>query len=438
MYSRRFKTGYFVLEGLHSAATVYYLYYLYFYMEKVFGFGNKANLCLAALNGGTYALLAWGAGRFAQRFGYFNALKIGFGVMAGALGVGSQLQSASGQIIVVVAVVIGMSFTWPTLGALVSEGESRAGLQQMVGIYNAVWAGTGAVAYFTGGAMLDRLGLQALFYVPMALLITELALTFWLADRVRRTRDRRGDLGSSQSTRDGIGILIVDAPPAEVHPHSPARARSFLRMAWLANPFAYIGMNTLVALMPGIALRLELSTTLAGFSGSIWCFARFGTFVGLWLWPGWHYRFRWLLLGYLALVSGFILILLAPNLSVLIAAQMLFGGAIGLTYYSSLFYSMDSHTSILARIESHSAPQRALRVCSPVVSSMYSTGTFLAFRAWTIIRLFSTETQVSRTLWVMNIGGVLSVTCFSAENRSTSSGLGLRPIRFSFVPFSPP
>jgi len=106
-------------------------HYLYLYMEKVFGFGNKANLCLAALNGGTY---------------------------------------------------------------------------------NAVWAGTGVVAYFTGGAMLDRLGLQALFYVPMALLITELALTFWLADRVRRTRDRGGDLGSGQSNRDGIGILRSNRP----------------------------------------------------------------------------------------------------------------------------------------------------------------------------------------------------------------------------------
>ena len=84
MYSRRLKTGYFILEGLNSAATVYFLYYIYFYMEKVFGFGNKANLCLAALNGATYALLAWKGGRFAQRFGYFTALKIGLGVMAGA------------------------------------------------------------------------------------------------------------------------------------------------------------------------------------------------------------------------------------------------------------------------------------------------------------------------------------------------------------------
>jgi predicted MFS family arabinose efflux permease len=113
-------------------------------------------------------------------------------------------------------------------------------------------------------------------------------------------------------------------------------------MAWLANPFAYIAINTLVATMPGIARRLEFSTTLAGFWGSLWCFARLGTFIGLWLWPGWHYRFRWLLAAYLALICSFSTILLAPNLPLLVAAQMVFGGAIGLIYYSSLFYSMDS------------------------------------------------------------------------------------------------
>jgi hypothetical protein len=37
-------------------------------------------------------------------------------------------------------------------------------------------------------------------------------------------------------------------------------------------------MNTVIALMPGIARRLDLSTTLAGFWGSVWCFARVGTF----------------------------------------------------------------------------------------------------------------------------------------------------------------
>jgi hypothetical protein len=37
----------------------------------------------------------------------------------------------------------------------------------------------------------------------------------------------------------------------------------------------------------------------------------------------------------------FMVILMVPNLAVVILAQLFFGGAIGLIYYSSLFYSMD-------------------------------------------------------------------------------------------------
>ena len=81
--------------------------------------------------------------------------------MMGALAVGSQLHSAGGHILVMAVTVVGMCFTWPTLEALVSEGETRAGVQRMVGIYNMTWAGTAAVAYFTGGAMLEKLGPRA-------------------------------------------------------------------------------------------------------------------------------------------------------------------------------------------------------------------------------------------------------------------------------------
>ena len=82
---------------------------------------------LAALNGAVYAVMAWQGGRFAQRFGYFTALKVGFVIMMAALAVGSQLHTASGHILVMAVTVVGMCFTWPTLEALVSEGEDPGG-----------------------------------------------------------------------------------------------------------------------------------------------------------------------------------------------------------------------------------------------------------------------------------------------------------------------
>ena len=115
----------------------------------------------------------------------------------------------------------------------------------------------------------------------------------------------------------------------------------FLRMAWLANPFAYVAINTLIAVMPGVAKRLELSTMAAGFCCSVWCFARLGSFFVLWRWNGWHYQFRWLLTAYVMLIITFTAVLMAPNLVMFVLAQIIFGSVAGLIYYSSLFYSMD-------------------------------------------------------------------------------------------------
>jgi predicted MFS family arabinose efflux permease len=334
MLPPRLKTGCFVLEGLNSFATVYYFYYFYFFMQTEYGSGNKANLLLAALNGAVYALMAWQGGRFAQRHGYFTSLKAGLVIMMAALATGGQLQTKGGHVVVMALTVVGVCFTWPALEALVSEGEGFAGVQRMVGLYNVVWAGTGALAYFTGGAMLEKLGSKSLFYVPLAIQLSQLGLTFWLESQARQaTEQQRIGQAPRQPT-----ARPVPEPDLRV---ANARAKVFLRLGWLANPLAYIAINTLIAVIPGVAQRLELSTMAAGFCCSLWCFARLAAFVVLWQWNGWHYRFCWLLAAYLALVGAFAAILMAPNLAVLVLAQLVFGGVAGLIYYSSLFYSMD-------------------------------------------------------------------------------------------------
>jgi predicted MFS family arabinose efflux permease len=346
---RQIKTWYFVLEGLNSFATVFYCYYLYFFMEKVFGFGNRANLTLAALNGFICIFAAWWGGKFAQRFGNFTALKLGFFTMMTALACGLLVQTVTGHILVMAVMLLGMCFTWPTLEAMASEGETSDGIQRMLGIYNVIWAGTGALADFAGGMMLDKLGPKSIFYIPATIQFIQLVITFWVASRSRRRKEPDANPGMESrlqpvefpQVHDPHARAKGNEPQLEHNPRPIAKAKWFLRMAWLANPFAYIALNTVIAVVPGVANKLGLSATLAGFCCSVWCFARFAAFFGLWAWSGWHYRFRWLLTAYLALLLTFALIVLAPNLALLILAQIVFGAALGLIYYSSLFYSMD-------------------------------------------------------------------------------------------------
>ncbi|MSU21833.1 MAG: MFS transporter [Pedosphaera sp.] len=329
MTHRRLKAGFFVLEGLNSLATTIYFYYIYFFMAKEFGFGNRDNLLLSAANGFLYTFAAWYAGRFGQKHGYFKALALGFSLMAASLAIGGFTVSLRGQIAVMLTCTLGMCFTWPTLQALVSEKETPAGLQTMVGIYNVVWAGMSGLTFFTGGALLQAFGLRSLFWIPATVHIVQLGLLFWLKGQASRVVHLPANSDLSLE------------PLPRLNPRPIARARIFLKMAWLANPFAYVAVNSIIAVIPGLALRFELSPMLAGFFCSIWLFARLGTFLALWLWAGWHYRFRWFIIAFLLLIAGFASTLLLTKPWAIIIAQVGFGMGLGLIYYSSLFYSMD-------------------------------------------------------------------------------------------------
>ncbi|HXG46938.1 MAG TPA: hypothetical protein VNO52_04885, partial [Methylomirabilota bacterium] len=322
------KTGIFALEALNILGVVLYYNYLFFFAREQFGFGNLENLLLSALNGFLYIPGSLLGGWLAQRRGCFFALKLGLVGLILALTAGGFCSGALAQTIVLAAWTLPVCLTWPALEALTAEHENPRDLPHRIGLYNVVWAGGAAAAYFGGGLVIEALGWKSLFWLPATLHVLQLALALRCEQSWRRTM---------QDTAPAAGTASA-APMQSVRADVAA---SFRRMAWLANPFAYIAMNTVLPLMPGLAATLGLSTAQAGFVCSVWMFARLAAFFALWHWTGWHYRFGWLLGAYVLLIASFALILLVPTLWVLVLAQLLFGGAVGLIYYSSLYYSMN-------------------------------------------------------------------------------------------------
>jgi MFS family permease len=325
---RQLKPWYFVLEGLNAYGTVLYFNYLFFHLQSRFGFGDLENLLVSASSGLLYCACAWYGGRAAQQYGRFKALKFGIGLLIVSMAAGTVFDRLAVQLAVMLLWTFALCFTWSSLEALASDHEPPGRLPRMIGIYNLVWAGGSAVAYFTGGAIWETLGPRSIFWVPLVLHGFQFALLWRLEPLARK---------ASETPR---------APPLNHLDHpdrpSPIRARLFLHLAWLANPFAYMAISTVVPLIPGLARRHELSPMWAGFFCSAWQFARLAAFLLLWQWPGWHYRMRWHF-GALALLgASFLTVLLSSNLGIVLLAQLGLGLSCGLIYYASLFYSMDA------------------------------------------------------------------------------------------------
>lgn len=324
----RFKVPLFIFEALGSLACGFYGNYVFFLFRDRHGFGDLGNLSVAALMGSVIAVAAWQGGRFAQRQGCFRAMFLGLGGMLTALSLGAFFPQLPVQLAVLVLWTASQFIVWPALESLVTEGADRTGRARLVGIYSVVWATCSALSYFFGGALFERLGSGSIFWLPPGLHLVQVIILWQFA------RQHQPPPSAPVAETSAANPLLTQL-------RSGLDLRAFQRMAWLANPFACVAIFTLLAMIPELALKLGLSTTLAGLFCSIWFFARLASFVLLWRWGGWHYRFRWLLAGYILLVAGFVAVLTAQDLWWLSIGQVAFGFAVGLLYYSSLFYSMD-------------------------------------------------------------------------------------------------
>lgn len=320
----RFKAGIFLLELLNAFATSLYFNYLFFYLKEQHGFTSFQNLLFGALNGFVYTFAAWYAGQFGQKRGYMLALSLGFASMAAALIIQGFVSTVFLHVILMITWTLGMTFTWPNLEALIAEREKPSRLPKLIGIYNVTWAFGTALAYFVGGALFKQLGWKAMFWIPAGLHLLQFIMAGIFTPRWHRIEKN------------------IPVTPGEHASHARhPQAELFLKMAWLANPFAYIAINAAIPLIPDLAARLGLSTQQAGYFCSIWFFSRMFTFLVLALWPGWHYRFSWLITSYIGVILSFCAMLLLNHLWAIVVVQVAFGWCIGVIYYSSLYYSMD-------------------------------------------------------------------------------------------------
>jgi MFS family permease len=320
----------FAAEGVTSAGTTLLTIGIFFYTANRFGWDAKDNFLLAASQGAAYAVGALCAHAVSNAFGRRRSLL----VLHPLLGLLTLVLLLFQSHVVFVATLLVYSFTaavnWPMLESLTAGSDVDAHeMSRRLGIYNIVWAATGAAAVLFAGSLIQKWQ-GGVFAAALAMHVVS---TFCL-------------------------LLISPKPAAEIGSTAlapePELLRSRTLALWLSRislPAMYVVNYGLSAMLPLLPVMHGLPASQQTLLGSVWMLARWIAFIILTATIFWHTRPRLLLVAAVVLCAAFFVVTIPPStvteratheadLFLMILGQIALGGAMGLIYTASLYFGM--------------------------------------------------------------------------------------------------
>ncbi|MFV2069585.1 MAG: MFS transporter [Pirellulales bacterium] len=284
----------------------------------------------------------------------------GFLVTAGLLGVvGSWAQ----LFVVVIVQACCLGTFWPSLEARITDGADGRQMARRLG----TWGIAISIGLLPGpviGGTLSDLWIRAPFYGAAllgGLLLAVLAVAF----RGEKLHDGHRFNGAASSEEDPLLL-------------APSTRRAFLISAWVANGALCAAASILRGIFPRFASLPETRGGLgmSGFEAGLILAAislsMLPVFVILGRYPFWHYRLRYLLMGQGAAIAGCLFFALCSSLPMLATGALLYGVGGGVTYFSSIYYSLHAHTERGTQSGLHEAVMGG-----GFISGMLITATFM-------------------------------------------------------------
>lgn len=316
---------------LGSVGTGVFTNGIFFMTKHAYGFSVVQNYWLGLVLGLTYSVAALAAGPLLSRLArrklatrtvlFWNLL-----AMAVVCLVPIAVREAGFHehrwpiwlLILVYSPLTGMH--WPLIESFLSGGRTGASLRSAVGRFNIVWSSALVVGMWGVGPLIEDaamaiglLGIVHLLTIPML-----------------------------RYLRPDPGRHLDDAH----EPHPPIYNQLLVVFRFLL-PTSYIVSTALTPFLPAALTRLEVSSHWQTPMAATWMAARFGTFVLLERWHGWHGRWYPAVGGVGFLLSGFALAVLAPQLgtvagiSAILLGLAAFGIGMATIYSGALYYAME-------------------------------------------------------------------------------------------------
>ncbi|MDP3789221.1 MAG: MFS transporter [Candidatus Omnitrophota bacterium] len=271
-----------------------------------------------------YSLGVIVVGRMADRFNRRTILLLGCALFAATYLVLPFLKTTAQILTVYIFGSASMAMFWPVLQSWLSQGLNKHNLMRSLTIFNVSWC---------GGLMLGFLSAGFLFSfnpkLPFALGVVLIACAATLLYKQPLKPAALADAGAA----------------AEPEEKRPANYKAFLYAAWCANFVSWFIIGIMRNLFPKLGTELGFSTGVIGTLIFIITLAQTVMFFVLGKTHRWHYKLGLLVLFQAFAMIGLLAVYFFSNAATLGGAMILLGLSAGMTYFSSIFYSLYGSTA---------------------------------------------------------------------------------------------
>lgn len=218
---------------------------------------------------------------------------------------------------------IGMAMFWPSIQSWLALGLNREQLLRSLGIFNVSWGAGWMVGPFVGGFLYEW-GYSVPFI--FATIFIFFAILLLARQPLILEKVRESDLNPSPT------------PVAEVRDNG-----GFLHAALVANLMSWFFIGIIRSLFPKLGTFLGMETWVIGSLVALFGLSQTAMFIILRRTHRWQYRLL-PLLSFQSLGSmGLLIMLISRSAPVFSLAFVLLGISCGMTYFSSIFYSLYGH-----------------------------------------------------------------------------------------------
>lgn len=240
-----------------------------------------------------------------------------------------------------------LSAFWPPLEAWIGELADDRPLAKRVKMFNLSWTCGVMIGYATGGYIYE-LHYAIPFYFAGVFALCAAVVVAIQPGSLKRSQalEKLEERGTRGEAPRKAGSTKLSGVLDETMSNNPSLTIKYLHLSWTANFFSWFSLGATRYIFPKLINELKMAPRVFGLLMLVWSGTQALMFYILGTTKKWHHKSAPLIGFQMLGCIGFLIIWMTNLPRFWAPALMLFGIDSGMTYFSSIYYSLYGHSDL--------------------------------------------------------------------------------------------